>query len=149
MSDTTYIGLSFVIEEPSSIEGLGAAAVPAVAPVIVPAVADPVTEALNAIPEIAIRIARLEREMDTLSKLVCNEAERRRKLFRIIASLRCKLRNLERELRGDRQIKAPTPRYDPSFQDRDGLGLAYAIPSAVDRKRKAAEKREEARKFSR
>lgn len=158
MSDT-YKGLGFVTEETSigdeteetSIGDLGAPViVPAdPAPVIVPAVADPVTEAFNAIPTYVARIDNLEREMGTLSKLVCDEAKRRRKLFRIIASLRCKLRNLERELRGDRLIKAPTPRYDPRFQDRDGLGLAYAIPSAADRKRKAAEKRDAARKSGR
>ena len=135
MSDTTYTGLAgIVVDEPNSIEGLDAAADPA------PEVEDPVTKAFKAIPKLVTRIAKLKSEMD---KLECDEAERRRKTARIIASLRCKLRNLERELRGGRQIKAPTPDYDPSFQDRDGQGLNYKIRSAVDRaaarKRKVAE----------
>jgi hypothetical protein len=143
MSDITYDGLDgIVVKEPCSIEGLGAPAVADPAP----EVEDPVTKAFEEIQKLETRIDKLKSKMD---KSECVEAERRRKTARIIASLRCKLRNLERELRGDRQIKAPTPRYDPSFQDRDGLGLAYAIPSAVDRKRKAAEKRDAARKSSR
>lgn len=147
MSNTTYDGLDFVAEE-TSIGDLGASAVapviePAVVPVVVSVVADPVTKAFKEIPKLVTRIAKFKSMKGTLSKLVCAEAKRRRKIARIIASLEHKLHNLERMLRGDRQIKAPTPRYDPRFQDRDGQGLNYVIQSAVDRaaarKRKAAE----------